>query len=120
MNTNQVEVKLNKQEIEMLASLPEALRPQVEASLLAAKRESVASVVAARTVFSVSLSETVKDKDGKLQPGKGGFKVTGLGSRFPVTLYPEQWEILFANAEAIRACYNDPANKAKSDALRRA
>lgn len=86
----------------------------------------------ARNTFSVSLSESTPDLDAKgnvkrdaagkplMKPGKGGFKVTGLGSRFPVTLYPEQWEVIFAHVEDIRACYNNPVNKAKSDQLRKA
>ncbi len=82
-----------------------------------------------RTKFSVTLSEVVevykdgkavKNPDGTIQtkPGKGGFKVLGLGSQFPVTLYPEQFEILWAHKEEIQACYNDPSNRAKSNALR--
>lgn len=33
---------------------------------------------------------------------KGGLSIYGL-QRFPVTLYREQWEALFANADKIRA-----------------
>lgn len=84
-----------------------------------------------RSTFSVSVSAVVndtddngkirRDKDGKpkTKPGKGGVKVAGLGSRFPVTLYPEQWEIIFANREAIQACYNDPQNKKLIESLRK-
>lgn len=90
-----------------------------------------ASLSEKRTTFSVSLSEFVQDTDKKgnvvrdaqgnptMRPGKGGIKVGGLGSRFPVTLYPEQWEVIFANQDAIKAFYNDPVVKAKSEKLRK-
>jgi hypothetical protein len=112
-------VIINQAEREMLNKLPEAQRASVEAALLAAKQESQAGVIARREVFTVTISETVKDDKGNLKPGKGGVKVTGLGSRFPTTLYPEQWEIVFANMDKIRACYNDPTNKALIEKLRK-
>ncbi len=112
-------VIINQAEREMLNKLPESLRAGVEQSLLKAKQDAMTDVVQRREVFTVSISETVKDKDGHVKPGKGGVKVTGLGSRFPTTLYPEQWEIIFANADKIRAVYNDAANKAKIEALRK-
>ena len=37
---------------------------------------------------------------------KGGLSVYGLG-RFPVTLYPEQWEKLLSMSDEIRAFIND-------------
>ena len=37
---------------------------------------------------------------------KGGLSVYGLG-RFPVTLYPEQWEKLLSMADEIRGFIND-------------
>ncbi len=125
-----MEIKLNQAELDMVSKLDAATAKIVSESLLNAKRTALAEVAAAREVFSVSLSEFVqdsengkpkKDASGKpvMKPGKGGFKVTGLGSRFPVTLYPEQWEIIFSNQEVIRACYNNPENKAKSDRLRK-
>lgn len=43
---------------------------------------------------------------------KGAVSVYGLG-RFPVTLYPEQWERLLAMADEIRAFIRDNANKLK-------
>jgi hypothetical protein len=111
--------------VEQLLAEREKLQAQIQAL-----RD--AQVQTKRNTFSVSLSEFVAETDSKgnvkrdaagnpvMKPGKGGFKVTGLGSRFPITLYPEQWEILFANQEAIKACYNDPSNRAKSDRLRKA
>lgn len=116
-------VKLSEAEVQSLIAERDAL--QLKLSM-----HNGARVAERRNTFSVSLSEFVQATDGNgkgkvdatgkpvMKPGKGGFKVTGLGNRFPVTLYPEQWEILFANSEAIRACYNDPTNKAKSDKLR--
>lgn len=113
------QVKLNQSEVDVLSKLPEAQRAELEKMLLAAKAEAAAKLTLVRNEFTVSLSEFVKQQDGTVKPGSGGYKVTGLGSRFPVTLYPEQWEILFSNIEKIRACYNDPSNKAKSDVLRK-
>jgi hypothetical protein len=43
---------------------------------------------------------------------KGAVSVYGLG-RFPVTLYPEQWERLLAMADEIRAFIRDNADKLK-------
>jgi len=43
---------------------------------------------------------------------KGAGSVYGLG-RFPVTLYPEQWERLLAMADEIRAFIRDNADKLK-------
>lgn len=119
---------------------PAIVETNVDVAQLIAERErlnaEIAQLKAAqlsnkRSTFSVTLSETVQDTDNKgnvlkdaagnpkTKPGKGGFKVMGLGSRFPVTLYPEQWEVLFAHMAEIKACYNDPINKSKSDLLRK-
>ncbi len=43
---------------------------------------------------------------------KGGLSVYGLG-RFPVTLYPEQWEKLLDMSEAIHAFIRDNADQFK-------
>jgi hypothetical protein len=73
-----------------------------------------------RNTFSVSVSAVVNETDAKgnvirvngkpkTKPGKGGVKVSGLGSRFPVTLYPEQWQIIFDNQDKIKACIQENA-----------
>ena len=43
---------------------------------------------------------------------KGGVSVYGLG-RFPVTLYPEQWETLLSRADEIRKFISDNRNRLK-------
>jgi hypothetical protein len=43
---------------------------------------------------------------------KGGLSVYGLG-RFPVTLYPEQWERLLGMSDDIRAFIKDNHDKLK-------
>lgn len=119
----------------------QVVAPTMTVEQLLAEREKLQAQIAAlrdaqtqtkRNTFSVSLSEVVADTDAKgnikrdaagnpiMKPGKGGFKVTGLGSRFPVTLYPEQWDLLFSKQEEIKACYSNPENRAKSDRLRKA
>lgn len=103
-------VQLNQSEREFISKLPQAMQAEAEKTLLASKASAQAEVTARREVFTVSVSETVKDDKGNTKPGKGGIKVTGLGQRFPVTLYPEQWEIIFANQEAIRKCGKDNAD----------
>lgn len=81
--SNNSGLKLNQSEQKMVDNLPEAVRQQVIDSLLAAKREAR------------SFRTKVTDK--------GALSVyTGL-SRFPVTLYKGQWEVLFANQDAIKA-----------------
>ncbi len=49
---------------------------------------------------------------------KGGVSIYGL-QRFPVTLYAEQWEALFANADKIRAFMvkNKDSLKTKADSV---
>ena len=115
---SQVNVKLTEQEEAILNLVPAEHRQAARQGLIDSKSKKAQAVLMMREVFSVSLSETVKNPDGTTKAGKGGYKVSGLGSRFPITLYPEQWETIFANADKIRACYNDPSNKAKSDKLR--
>lgn len=44
---------------------------------------------------------------------KGGVSVYGLNARFPVTLYADQWERLFAFADTLKAYMADPAVKGK-------
>jgi hypothetical protein len=39
---------------------------------------------------------------------KGGISVYGLQSRFPVTLYPEQWEALYEQGEQLKAFIAKP------------
>lgn len=112
-------VELNKQEKAMIAKLPVEHQAVMTKHLLEGKAKIEAEIEARRNTFAIELSEVVKEQDGSTKPGKGGYKVTGLGSRYPVTLYPEQWEIIFSNIETIRSFYNNPANKAKSDALRK-
>jgi hypothetical protein len=44
---------------------------------------------------------------------KGGLTMYGLGSRFPVTLYVEQWEKLLENADLIRSALKENAARLK-------
>jgi hypothetical protein len=101
MNTNN-KVSLSKAELEMISKLPESQREAVSQSLLQAKAEAMASVTERREVFSVRITD------------KGGVSVYGLGQRFPVTLYPEQWEIVAENLETILATASKaPKRKAR-------
>ena len=43
---------------------------------------------------------------------KGGISVYGLQRQYPVTLYPEQWEALFEQAEALKAFIAKPESQA--------
>jgi hypothetical protein len=83
-------VKLNKAEQEIVDLLPESMRAEATAKLLAPKAESMERVSAARNTFSTRIS------DDKLI-------VYGLGNRFPVTLRKKGWQAVIANIEAIKA-----------------
>ena len=100
-----IEVKLNQQEIATLdfLNLTPTDRAAAEAKILARKRENMAGAIQRREVFSLEVSEKVKQQDGSFKPGKGGVKATGLGSKFPLTLYPEQWEMLATKMPEILA-----------------
>ena len=61
----------------------------------------VAKLIAERDALRAKLAtkETLRFKVGD----KGGVSVYGLNSRFPVTLYAEQWERLLAKAPDLLA-----------------
>lgn len=44
---------------------------------------------------------------------RGGVSVYGLNARFPVTLYADQWDRLFAFMPAMQKYMADPANKGR-------
>lgn len=58
----------------------------------------------------VSIGGRVDKKTGKVSKG-GGVSVYGIHSRFPVTMYAEQWLRLLASADAIKSFID--ANKSK-------
>lgn len=103
---------------------------QLEAQMAQIKAQAKILRQAKRSLFSISLSETVQKLDAKGKPmvdaagnpvtktGKGGIKVN-LGGRFPVTLYREEWVKLLQHVPEITAFVNDPAIVAKSDAIQK-
>jgi len=78
-------------------STPET-KPSIEAleqELAKLKAERAELMKARRAEFNVKIGE------------KGGVSVYGLGSRFPVTLYAEQWQVLFDNAGSVAKFIKD-------------
>lgn len=78
-----------------------------------------------REVFKISVSDSTKEG----QEGKGGVMVYGLGAQRPVTLYCDQWDILFAHIEEVKAFVAanrerckllEAARDAREEALRKA
>lgn len=90
-NEKPVEVKLNQQEQDMLSKLPEAMRPQVEATLLASKRTALEIVAKNRKDFSIVVNDN------------GNLVIRGIGNRFPLGLRPDSALVLCDHVEEIRA-----------------
>lgn len=76
-----------------------ALIATMTAQIAAQKAELASARSTARATFRLAVTE------------KGGVTAYGLGSRFPTTLYKEQWTTLLSHAEDIKAFIN--ANNAK-------
>ena len=91
----QIEVKLNKVEQEMVNNLPEALRGQVTESLLNAKRESMTTLIANRTTFSVKINEG------------GTIVVRGLGNRYPMGIRHDSLEVLLSHTAELQKAIAD-------------
>lgn len=109
INQIQVDVKLNQAESEMVAKLPESLRATVTESILNAKRESMQTVLANRTIFSVSINDI------------GNIAVRGLGNSRPMGFRPDSLETLLSHVPELTKAVADArsyiaANPAKVEA----
>ena len=99
-----MDVQLNQTEKTMLARLDPSIRGQVTAQLIAAKAENLKLREAQQQKWNV-VRNTFGIKLGELGHGL----ISGLGIRFPVSLYPEQFEALVSNAETIRKFFAENA-----------
>jgi hypothetical protein len=73
---------------------------EMQAEIERLKRENEQLKTGAKRGVSLKVSE------------KGGLSVYGLG-RFPVTLYPEQWETLLGMADQIHAFIDENRSRLK-------
>lgn len=81
-----MQFKLSKQEEQLINQLPESLRESARTAIIDRKRAKHE----ARNTFSLKVSEL------------GKVSAYGLGSRFPTTLSPEQWNTVLSQADTIR------------------
>lgn len=101
-----MEVKLNQAEEAMLEKLDPATRTIVAQQLIVAKTENLKLRAELQTRWNKTRNE-FSIRLGDL----GNVIITGLGTRFPFSPYPEQFETLMSHAEVVRKFIID--NKAE-------
>lgn len=91
------------------ASKPQ-LSPELQAQIDAIVAAKLAEKDAEIAALKASKTRAIRAK----ATDKGGISLYGVG-RYPVTLYPDQWDVVFAEGKAhVEACYAE--NKATLDA----